>query len=77
MSSPPVWIVDGGTFGGTINVGSGRTLGGSGTVGTTIVGDSGCIMPGNSIGTLTVDGDLTFEEGSLFEAEITPRVKTI
>jgi autotransporter-associated beta strand protein len=47
------------------------TLGGSGLVGnTTIVG--GVLSPGNSIGTLTVNGNLTFAPGSVYLAEIAP-----
>lgn len=47
------------------------TLGGSGVVGnTTIAG--GVLSPGNSIGTLTVNGNLSFTPGSVYLVEISP-----
>lgn len=47
------------------------TLGGSGVVGNaTIAG--GVLSPGNSIGTLTVNGNLTFTPGSVYFVEIAP-----
>ncbi|WP_425961101.1 autotransporter outer membrane beta-barrel domain-containing protein [Rhizobium nepotum] len=57
-----------GLLGGTLDVGSGGRLQGTGTVGTTTV--SGTIAPGNSIGTLTVNGDITFEAGSVYDVEV-------
>ncbi|OZI42565.1 hypothetical protein CEK29_12535 [Bordetella genomosp. 5] len=62
----------GGALGGTITVASGGTLGGSGTVGTTVLLDGARIAPGNSIGTLTVAGDLTFAPKSVYEVEADP-----
>lgn len=48
------------------------TLGGSGTVGnTTIAG--GVLAPGNSIGTLTVAGNLGFAAGSVYAVEVEPQ----
>ena len=44
-------------LGGTLDVLSGGTLGGFGTVGTTTLHAGGIVAPGGSIGTLTVDGD--------------------
>ncbi|MCK5912423.1 MAG: autotransporter domain-containing protein, partial [Desulfuromusa sp.] len=38
--------------------------------GSGILSNHGIIAPGNSIGTLTVDGDVVFENGSTFEVEI-------
>lgn len=47
------------------------TLGGSGVVAnTTIAG--GVLSPGNSIGTLTVNGNLTFAPGSVYLVEVSP-----
>ncbi len=68
----------GGVLGGSLDVLSGATLGGSGTVGagagsTLTLASGGTLAPGNSIGTLTVDGDLTFEAGSRFEVEVNPQ----
>ena len=56
-----------GVLGGALDVWSGARLQGVGTVGTTVV--SGTIAPGNSIGTLTVAGGVTFKPGSIFEVE--------
>lgn len=59
-----------GALGGRVNVGSGGTLKGNGTVGTTTLASGAIIAPGNSIGTLNVAGDLTYGAGSLYEVEI-------
>jgi len=56
-----------GWLGGTLDVRAGGRLQGTGTVGNTLV--SGTIAPGNSIGTLSVAGDITFTTGSVFEVE--------
>ncbi|WP_240610007.1 autotransporter domain-containing protein [Billgrantia endophytica] len=61
-----------GRLGGISRVASGGRLGGSGTVGTTVLADGAILEPGNSIGELTVDGDLTFEAGSIYEVEVDP-----
>jgi outer membrane autotransporter protein len=51
-------------------VNTGGTLGGSGTVSTTVVNTGGTIAPGNSIGTLTVNGNVTFNNGSTYSVEV-------
>lgn len=56
-----------GRLGGTMNVFGGR-LQGIGTVGSTVLGMDGIIAPGNSIGTLTIDGNLE-GKGGLVEIE--------
>ncbi|MFJ1299249.1 autotransporter domain-containing protein [Pseudomonadota bacterium AL_CKDN230030165-1A_HGKHYDSX7] len=61
-----------GRLGGPVTVNSGATLGGSGTVGTTYLRDGARIAPGNSIGTLTIAGDLTFSPTSVYEVEADP-----
>lgn len=48
----------------------GGTLGGNGTVGNLVVASGGTVAPGNSIGQLNVTGDVTFQNGSIFEAEV-------
>ncbi|CAM5497300.1 hypothetical protein MAUB1S_08320 [Mycolicibacterium aubagnense] len=53
------------------------TLGGHGTVGsgqgsTVTIASGGTLSPGNSIGTLTVNGDLVFDKGSRFAVEVDP-----
>ncbi|GLI94262.1 autotransporter outer membrane beta-barrel domain-containing protein [Methylocystis echinoides] len=56
-----------GQLGGTLEVLAAGRLMGTGTVGDTIV--NGTIAPGNSIGTLNVAGDITFNGGSIYEVE--------
>lgn len=51
-----------------VTVAAGATLGGTGIVPTTVV--SGTLSPGNSVGTLTVRGDVTFNAGSTYRVEI-------
>jgi autotransporter-associated beta strand protein len=52
-----------------VMVAAGATLGGSGTVPTTML-NGGTLSPGNSPGTLTVRGNLTFNAGSTYLAEV-------
>lgn len=52
----------------SVQLGSGGTLGGNGAVGGTTV-NGGRVGPGNSIGRLTVNGDLSFGPGSVYEVE--------
>ncbi|PWJ84636.1 outer membrane autotransporter protein [Pseudaminobacter salicylatoxidans] len=64
-----------GTLGGTMTVLAGGALGGSGTVGAgagslVTVASGGRLAPGNSIGTLTVAGNLLLHPGSIYEVEI-------
>ncbi|AXA71961.1 hypothetical protein CE205_15810 [Achromobacter insolitus] len=66
-----------GRLGGSISIGAGGVLGGSGTIGsgagsTVTVAPGGILSPGNSIGTLTVDGDLVVQPGARFEVEANP-----
>ncbi len=63
-------VVNGTVAGGTTRVEAGGTLGGSGTLGDTWV--AGTIAPGNSIGTLVVDGDYTHTADARFIAELQP-----
>jgi outer membrane autotransporter protein len=61
-----------GSLGGTLSVQSGGTLAGTGTIGTTTIAAGGTIAPGHSPGTLHVNGDITFESGSIYSADIKP-----
>lgn len=61
-----------GRLGGTLEVLNGGTLKGSGQVGTTTLRSGAVVAPGNSIGTLTVTGDLTFDANSVYEVEVDP-----
>ncbi|MBI2738779.1 MAG: autotransporter domain-containing protein [Rhodospirillales bacterium] len=51
-----------------VMVGPGGILGGVGFVPTSLV--AGTLAPGNSIGTLTVNGNLTFVSGSIYQVEV-------
>ncbi|MFZ5672708.1 MAG: autotransporter domain-containing protein [Pseudomonadota bacterium] len=59
-----------GKLGGAMNVASGATLGGNGTVGKTTIAAGGIHAPGNSIDTQTVDGD--YANHGILEIEATP-----
>ncbi|WP_274423229.1 autotransporter domain-containing protein [Chelativorans sp. YIM 93263] len=66
-----------GALGGSLHVLDGATIGGSGTIGSgagssVTVATGGSLSPGNSIGTLTVDGDLIFAAGSRLAVEVNP-----
>jgi fibronectin-binding autotransporter adhesin len=61
-----------GRLGGTLTVADGATLQGTGTVGSTTLHSGSTIAPGNSIGTLTVAGDLGLLPGSVYRVEADP-----
>ncbi|MGX1744293.1 autotransporter outer membrane beta-barrel domain-containing protein [Bosea sp. NPDC055353] len=52
----------------SLTVAAGATIGGSGTLPSTTV--NGTVAPGNSPGTLTINGNLTLGAGSLYLAEV-------
>ncbi len=58
-----------GTGIGSVNVASGAVLGGTGTVGGAVVND-GTIAPGESVGTLSVTGNVTDDAGSSWAIEL-------
>ena len=62
--------VNGSIANSAVTVNNGGTLGGSGTVGTTSLAAGGVLAPGNSIGTLTVNGNLSFSAGSVYRVEV-------
>lgn len=53
-----------------VTVGSGAILGGDGSVGATQVDAGGTLAPGNSIGTLFINGDLSFDGASIYQVEV-------
>ncbi|MCL7999302.1 autotransporter domain-containing protein [Brucella sp. 21LCYQ03] len=57
-------------LGGTVSVENGAYLGGAGFIGGLYAGAGSIIAPGNSIGTLNVTGDLTFDAAATYVAEI-------
>ena len=69
-------MIDGGTLsvngsiaGSAVTVNAGGTLGGNGTVGNTTI-NGGALAPGNSIGLLTVNGNLSFTAASSYMVEV-------
>jgi autotransporter-associated beta strand protein len=71
-------MIDGGTLSvngsiafSTVTVNAGGTLGGNGTVGNTTI-NGGALAPGNSIGLLTVQGNLSFTAASSYMVEVSP-----
>lgn len=65
-----VAMVNGTVSGGKTTVGAAGTLGGSGTLGDLEV--RGTLSPGNSIGTLTVNGNYVQKAGSTYLVELLP-----
>ena len=63
-------LVVNGTLAGNVNVLAAGRLQGSGTVGSTAV--AGTIAPGNSIGTLSINGNFTQSAGSTYQVEVDP-----
>lgn len=57
---------------GAIDLETGAYLGGIGSVGGLHVGNGSIVAPGNSIGTLNVTGDLTFDAKATYQVEIDP-----
>lgn len=66
-----------GSLGGDTVIGEGGFLSGVGTVGNGLgsvlkVAEGGTLAPGNSIGTLTVNGNLVIDQGAVYEVEVNP-----
>lgn len=59
-----------GSLGGTLRIGNGARLAGSGTLRDLVVESGGVVAPGASVGTLTSAGNLTFNAGSFFDLDI-------
>ena len=62
-------LVINGSIAGNVTVGSGGNLGGSGTIAGSVT-NNGTLAPGNSIGTLTVNGSYTQAAGSTYQVEV-------
>ncbi|RMS39672.1 hypothetical protein ALP66_03702 [Pseudomonas amygdali pv. photiniae] len=55
-----------------VQVNAGGTLGGNGQIGGLTARSGGIVAPGNSIGTLQVNGDVTLQPGSTYAVELSP-----
>jgi subtilase-type serine protease len=55
-----------------VTVNDSGILGGNGRIGALTAKSGGTVAPGNSIGTLQVAGDVTFERGSTYAVELSP-----
>jgi len=64
--------VNGSLANSAVTVQSGASLGGNGTVGATVIRSSGIAAPGNSIGTLHINGALVQNAGSIYNVELDP-----
>jgi len=62
-------IVDG-SLSSFVLINGGATLGGSGSVGHVTASANGIVAPGNSIGTLNINGNYVAEAGSIYEVEV-------
>ena len=62
--------VNGSLASSAVTVLSGATLGGSGTVGGIVANAGATVAPGNSIGTLTVSGNVSFASSSVYRVEV-------
>jgi uncharacterized protein with beta-barrel porin domain len=65
-------IVNGSMPNSAMTVNAGATLAGIGTVGATTIMSGGTFAPGNSPGTMTVQGDLAFQSGALYLVQVDP-----
>ena len=65
-------IVNGSIASSAVTVNSGATLAGTGTVGATTVLSGGTFAPGNSPGTMIVQGNLAFQSGALYLVQVNP-----
>ena len=66
-------VVDGSIVRSSVSVKAGARLAGVGTVGPTTISDGAVVAPGNlSSGTLNVNGDLFFAQGSTYEVNVDP-----
>jgi outer membrane autotransporter protein len=62
--------VNGSISNSAVTVNNGGTLGGNGTLGNTTIAFGGVLAPGNSVGTLNVNGNLSFAAGSMYRVEV-------
>jgi len=65
-------VVNGSIANSAVTVNAGATLAGIGTVGATKINSGGTFAPGNSPGTITVQGNLAFQSGALYLVQVNP-----
>jgi autotransporter-associated beta strand protein len=65
-------LVDGAIASSSVTVASGATLGCTGTVGAASIQSGGTLAPGDGIGTLTVNGNLTLASGATDAEQLSP-----
>jgi outer membrane autotransporter protein len=65
-------IVNGSIANSAVTVNNGATLAGTGTVGATTIRSGGTFAPGNSPGTMTVQGNLAFQSGAIYLVQVNP-----
>src|SRR5262249_34504602 len=65
-------IVNGSIASSPVTVNAGATLAGTGSVGATTIMSGGTFAPGNSPGTMTVQGSLAFQSGAIYLVQVTP-----
>ncbi|TYC53539.1 autotransporter domain-containing protein, partial [Rhodobacterales bacterium] len=63
-------VMDGTAADSAFSVRSGSLLKGNGTIGSATIHDGAMLAAGNSIGSMNVVGDLTFQQGSALEVEV-------
>lgn len=59
-----------GSWGSELDIGNGSILGGNATIGSVTLASGARLSPGNSIGTINVNGNLTLAPGSQYDIEI-------
>ncbi|WP_313438583.1 autotransporter domain-containing protein [Novosphingobium sp.] len=64
-------LADGSSTVSQFTVGTGGVLGGNGVIGGLVVRDGGTAAPGNSPGTINVNGNVLFEAGSTYLVDVT------
>ena len=65
-------LINNGALASAVAVNDGALYGGDGVSGDLFVNAGGVVAPGNSIGALTVNGDVAFNDGATYLAEIAP-----
>ena len=70
-------VVNGSIANSAVTVNAGALLAGTGTVGATTITSGGMFAPGNSPGTMTVQGNLAFQSGALYLVQVNPSTASL